>query len=415
MRGTYITAIVIALVIGLWLLSGQLDENGIDEHPTVAQINQERAAELQDLAPTRVRARVLNASPQLEEVVLRGRTENKRTVAVKAEVAGRIVERPVERGTPVAVGDLLCRIAMDDRMAGLNEAREKLNQAEIEYAGSLRLKERGFQSETAIAQAKARRAAAQAELERSELSIARTFIRAPFAGIVEDIQMEVGDYASPGQPCATVVDLDPMLLVGRVQEKDVQQLKVDQPVRGLLSDGREISGPVSFIGLQSDAATRTYAVEVKVPNPDYALRSGITTEIHIPVAEVMAQKVSPAVFALDDLGNIGVRTVNEQSQVEYHPVKIVRTDIDGVWVSGLPDVATVITVGQEMVVPGEVVEVSYEPTTGMPAEVMTNEKRSRGGNAETSGDRSSTAADSGPSSSRETATTASLMAMKATS
>ena len=414
MRGTYITAIAIALVIGLWLFSGQLNNEGIDEHPTVAQINEERAAKLQDLAPTRVRARVLNASPQLEEVVLRGRTDNKRTVAVNADVAGRIVERPVERGTPVAVGDLLCRIAMDDRMAGLNEAREKLNQTEIEYAGSLRLKERGFQSETAIAQAKARRAAAQAELERSELSIARTFIRAPFAGIVEDIQMEVGDYASPGQPCAIVVDLDPMLLVGRVPEKDVQQLQVDQSVRGLLSDGREISGPVSFIGLQSDAATRTYAVEVEVPNPDHALRSGITTEIHIPVAEVMAQKVSPAVFALDDEGNIGVRTVNEQNQVEYHPVQIVRPDIDGVWVSGLPDVATVITVGQEMVVPGEVVEVTYEPATGMPAEVNRNEKRSRG-NAEASGERSSTAADSGAAKSRDSATAPSLLALKTTS
>jgi len=415
MRGTYITASVIALVIGLWLFSGQVDQEGIDEHPTVAQINEARAAELQDLAPTRVRARVLNASPQVEEVVLRGRTENKRTVAVKAEVAGRIVERPVERGTPVKVGDLLCRIAMDDRMAGLNEARENLNQAEIEYDGSLRLKERGFQSDTAIAQAKARRAAAQAELERSELSIARTFIRAPFAGIVEDVALEVGDYVSAGEPCATVVDLDPMLLVGRVPEKDVRQLQVQQVVRGLLSDGREIGGPISFIGLQSDTATRTYAVEVQVPNPDYELRSGITTEIHIAVAEVMAQKVSPAVFALDDEGNIGVRTVNARNLVEYHPVEIVRTDVDGVWVSGLPDVATVITVGQEMVVPGEEVEVSYEPTDNMPAEVRNDEKRSNRSNAGNSGDGAGTAVDSSPSKAAEAATTQSLLALKATS
>ena len=415
MRGTYITAIVIALVIGLWLFSGQIDQEGIEEHPTVAQINEARAAELQDLAPTRVRARVLNASPQVEEVILRGRTENKRTVAVKAEVAGRIVERPVERGTPVEVGDLLCRIAMDDRMAGLNEARENLNQAEIEYDGSLRLKERGFQSDTAIAQAKARRAAAQAALERSELSIARTFIRAPFAGIVEDVSLEVGDYVSPGAPCATVVDLDPMLLVGRVPEKEVRQLQVEQIVRGLLSDGREISGPISFIGLQSDTATRTYAVEVQVPNPDYELRSGITTEIHIPVAEVMAQKVSPAVFALDDEGNIGVRTVNAQNQVEYHPVEIVRTDVDGVWVSGLPDVATVITVGQEMVVPGEEVDVSYESTDTMPAEVLNQGKRSSRSNAGNSGDGAGTAVDSSPSKAAEAATSESLLALQATS
>jgi multidrug efflux system membrane fusion protein len=163
-----------------------------------------------------------------------------------------------------------------------------------------------------------------------------------------------------------------MLLVGRVPEKEVRQLQTEQVVRAILSDGREIAGPISFIGLQSDSATRTYAVEVQVPNPDYALRSGITTEIHIPVAQVMAQKVSPAIFALDDEGNIGVRIVNAQNEVEYHPVEMIRNDVDGVWVSGLPDVATVITVGQEMVVPGERVEVMFEPARSMPAEATSS-------------------------------------------
>ncbi len=375
MRGTYITASVIGLLIGMWLLSGQVNQDGVDEHPTLAEINDEHAAQIQDLSPTRVRGRVIHASPQLEEIVLRGKTENKRTVEVKAEISGRVVARPVERGTAVQAGDLLCRISMDDRMAGLNEARETLNQAEIEYAGSLRLKERGFQSETAIAQAMARLAAAQAELKRKELDVARTYVRAPFAGLVEEIHLDLGDYVGPGAACATVVDLDPMLLVGRVPEKDVQRLAVNQLVRGILSDGREVSGPVSFIGQQSDAATRTYAVEVQVANGDFALRSGITTEIHIPVAEVMAQKVSPAVFALDDEGHIGVRTVNADNRVEYYPVEIVRTDVDGVWVSGLPEVATMITVGQEMVVPGEVVEVSFEPKAEMPADARPGPER----------------------------------------
>jgi multidrug efflux system membrane fusion protein len=366
-RGTYITAIIIAALIGVWLFSGQVGNDGVDQHPTLAQINEQRSAELQDLAPTRVRARVVHATPQVREVVLRGKTENKRTVEVKSEVAGRVIDRPVDRGAVVAAGDLLCRLSLDDRMAALGEARAALEQATIEYEGSLRLKERGFQSETAIAQAKARLAAAEAELTRRRLDLERTYVRAPFSGIVENVQLEVGDYVGPGSSCATIVDLDPMLLVGRVPEKDVQRLSKDQPVRGILSDGREVEGPITFIGQQSDAATRTYAVEVEVPNPEYALRSGITTEIHIPVDRVMAQKVSPALFALDDEGRIGIRTVDAQNRVVYYPVEIVRTDVDGVWVSGLPDSATIITVGQELVVAGEEVDVSYEPATELPA------------------------------------------------
>ena len=123
MRGTYITATVIALLIGAWLLSGQFGEDGPSEHPTLAEENRQRQAQTEDDALTRVRARVIQAVPQVQNVVLRGRTENKRTVAVKAETAGRVVERPVDRGTAVSQGDVLCRISVEDREAGLAEAR----------------------------------------------------------------------------------------------------------------------------------------------------------------------------------------------------------------------------------------------------------------------------------------------------
>ena len=367
MRATYITSILIALAILAWLLSGALSDEEPILHASLAEQNRQLEAQRQDTEPARVRGRVIHASPQVQHVVLRGKTENKRTVSVKAETAGRIIDRPVERGSTVEEGDLLCQISMEDRYASLVESRESLNQARIDYHGSLKLKERGYQSDNAIAQAKARLAAAEANLKRAELDIQRTYIRAPFAGVVEEVQSEIGDYVTPGTTCVTVVDLDPMLLVGRVAEKDVHLLQIDQPATGVLSDGREVTGPVSFIGAQSDSSTRTYAVEIEIPNPDYQLRSGLTTEIRIPVAEVMAQKISPALFALDDTGQIGVRIVNEQGEVAFYPVGIVRDEPDGVWVTGLPEVATLITVGQELVVPGEIVEVDYESSGEMPA------------------------------------------------
>lgn len=367
MRGTYITATVIALLIGAWLLSGQFGEDGPSEHPTLAEENRQRQAQTEDDTLTRVRARVIQAVPQVQNVVLRGRTENKRTVAVKAETAGRVVERPVDRGTAVSQGDVLCRISVEDREAGLAEARAALEQARIEHQASLKLKEQGFQSETAIAQARARLAAAEAQVERREIDLARTAVRAPFAGVVEDVLAERGDYLTPGATCVTIVDMDPMLLVGRVSEREVSRLEPGQNAEGHLTDGRIVSGPITFVGQQADPATRTYAVEVEVPNPERALRSGITTEIRIPVDRVMAHKVSPALFSLDDDGNVGIRTVNDQGRVEYHPIRIVRDDVDGVWVTGLPEVATLITVGQELVVPGQEVELSFEPAGEMPA------------------------------------------------
>ena len=361
MRKTYITAAVIALVTALWFASGYLraDET-VSEHPSLAQDRERAAAAIGDMAPTAVRGRVIHAFSLPERVRLRGRTENKRTVDVRAEVNGRIVERPVERGVRVAEGDLLCRIALEDREARLTEAKESVNQARIEYQGSLRLKDRGFQSETAIAQARARLATTQAQLQAALLDVQRTEVRSPFAGVVEDTPLEIGDYAQPGTPCATIVDLNPMLLVGRVAERDVYRLAVGAAASGQLATGETVAGPVSFIGQQADPGTRTYRVEVTVANPDHALRSGITTEIAIDIGEVNAHKLSPAVLALDDEGNVGVRIVDGSNRVRFQHVDIIADDEDGVWVAGLPAVTTLIIVGQELVVAGQHVDVQFQ-------------------------------------------------------
>jgi multidrug efflux system membrane fusion protein len=368
MRATYITAIVIAIAIVAWLLSGTLNQDDKAQSATIAEQNRENQRIQEDSSPTKVRVAVLQASEQQQVVKVRGKTANKRTVDVKVELSGRIVARPVERGTAVNEGDVLCKISTEDRAASLTEARESLNQARLEYKGALSLQARGFNSETAIAAAKARLAAVEATLNRRQLDLAKLVVRAPFSGLIEDVQLEIGDFVTPGANCATIVDMDPMLLVGRISEQDVVALKLDQPAQGLLRDGRVVSGPVSFIGQQSDPNTRTYPIEIQLPNPDRTLRSGITAEIIIPVAQVLAQKVSPALLALDDTGDIGIRTINEDNIVEFHNVEILSDASDGVWVTGLPVRAAVITVGQELVSPGERVDPVFLGGKNMPAQ-----------------------------------------------
>jgi len=383
MRTTYITAAVIALVIGLWLLSGQIGHSGPAGHPTLSEANQQAAAAAEDEVVTRVRARIIRSELKTSNVLVRGRTENKRTVEVKAETGGRIAERAVEKGQRIAAGQLLCRIEMDHREAQLLEGTESLNQARIEYEGALRLAEKGLVSETMTATSKARLASAEAALKRIELDIAHTRVRAPFNGLVENTHVEKGDFVQPGTPCATVIDLDPMLLVGRVAEREVMALEVGATAHGTLIDGTEVEGKLSFVGKQSDVATRTYPIEIEVPNPDYRIRSGITTQIHIPVETLPAHLVSSALLALDDAGQVGIRTVNRDGIVEFHTVRILSEEAGAVWVSGLPDVTTLITVGQELVVPGQRVEIDYEsaevlpaanPTPGKPPEVATRKE-----------------------------------------
>jgi multidrug efflux system membrane fusion protein len=313
-----------------------------------------------DLVPTQVRVTRMNAVEKVRFETIRGKTQNKRTVAVRSEIDGKIVARNVEKGDTVIAGQVLCELAMEDRQSSLTEAKEAVTQAQLEYKGAQKLKARGYNSENAIASARAKLASTLTVLDRRELSIAKTQVKAPFAGSVEDVHMELGEYVMTGAPCATIVDLNPMLIVGRVSEKSILDIQTGIIAGGILTDGREVQGPITFLGQQSNAQTRTYSVEIEIDNSDLSLRSGITTEILIPVERVLAQKISPALFSLDDSGGYGIRLIDSDNIVTFYTVNIVAEDEDGVWVTGLPNVSDVITVGQELVVPGERVDPVFQ-------------------------------------------------------
>mgnify|MGYP003564595711 FL=1 len=374
MRKNLIIATLIAVGILLWLLSGVLGNgngngNGDDTGGRPADPPALADAEPRETSrePVAVRARESRAEPRQRILSLRGRTENKRTVEVRAEITGRVVERPVERGSRVEAGDLLCRLAIDDRKAAVAEAEAALERTRIEYEGALKLRDKGLQSATAIAQAEANLAAARTTLKRQQLNLERTVLRAPFAGVVEAVALEIGDYATPGTACATLLDLDPMLVTARVTAADAVKLTPGSPVRTVTATGRELTATLSFIGKQSDAATRTYPLEATVPNPDYSLRSGVPATLRIPVEEVLAHRVSPALFTLDDDGEIGLRVLDNDNRVAFHRIDIVEDGPGGTWVSGLPPVTRIITVGQEFVFDGERVRVEQEDSTTVSA------------------------------------------------
>ena len=359
MRSTYIWASAIAVFLTVWLVSGQINSAPVVIDPSIAEQNRVEEEIGSDSIPTRVRAERIRAVEKIRYTNIRGKTQNKRTVNARAELVGRVVERRVERGDVVATDAVLCELSIEDRQTALIEAQELVRQARIDYQGALKLEAKGFNSDSAIAAAKARLASTAAQLKRRQLNIEKTLIRAPFAGVVEDVHVEIGDYVNPGQGCATIVDLNPMLMVGRVSEKDVLDLKLGELATGVLTDGRTVQGPVTFVGQQSDLQTRTYAVEIQLDNTDGALRSGITAEIKIPVDRVLAQRVSPALFALDDRGEIGIRVLDSDNRVHFHNIEIITEGPDGVWVTGLPNETAIITVGQEMVVSGERVDPDF--------------------------------------------------------
>lgn len=357
MKKNFLNAGLIAAAILLWLLSGVF-RDGDDALQTADTAVLPPAAD----ALTLVRVREIQAEQRTLTQLLRGKTASKRTARISAEVSGRVVARPVERGDRVAAGDLLCELAVDDREASLREAKAELKRAEMEYRGALKLESQQLLSDIRIAQVEADLASARARVEREQLNLARTSIRAPFDGIVETLHLEVGDLASVGATCATVLDLDPLLITANASERDVGAIEVGDSVTARTSTDQRLTGLVSFVGSVSDEATRTYPVEVTVPNPEYRLRAGLTTTVSVATDTVLAHRVSPALFTLNDEGVLGLRAVDGDDHVVFHPIKVVEDATGSAWVTGLPGVVRLITVGHEYVSEGQQVQTEVEGT-----------------------------------------------------
>jgi len=361
-----IVAAVILVVVVAWMVIPRGSESTAevteDSSPAVVAMA-ENASPGENPQAVTVRARQVAPESYIERIRVRGRTQAQRHVQVRAEQAGRIVSDPVPRGTRVEAGDLLCEIAVDGRDKALEEAIARREEAELEYRAALDLQNRNLQSEIQVAQLSTAVEAAETAVARAELALANTRMLAPFSGKVEQRTVEIGDLLNVGDMCASVLDDDPMLLVGLVPEQNVDRVSVGAEVNAELLSGRRLTGEVTFLASAADPVSRSYRVEVTVDQSDQPIREGITTEMLVNAAEITAHRIPSSALSLDDSGEIGVKLIDDDNEVFFSNVEIVGDETDqmnpSVWVTGLQGTVTLITVGQEVVFPGQVVEADF--------------------------------------------------------
>ena len=165
--------------------------------------------------------------------------------------------------------------------------------------------------------------------------------------------VEVGHLVEVGDGVATLLELDPLLVVGDVAEVDTRGLRVGMPGEAELVTGERVAGRVRYVAHEADAATRTFRLELEVPNPGHRLPAGTSAVIRLPLEPVPAHEVSSAALVLNDAGALGVQTVDDAGVVRFHAASIARAGPDSVWLTGLPERLRLITVGQGFVRPGQ--------------------------------------------------------------
>jgi multidrug efflux system membrane fusion protein len=349
-------AIVILVAALLWLFSGTLFQD--EKHAGAVQTFDTEAS-----AP-RVRVATLRAAPMSGTLSLAGRTEANRAVTLKSETTGRVSEVLVPRGAPVKAGQVLLRVEVQDRARRVEEARAMLAAERMQLQAAEKLTEKGFNSEIRRAQARAQFESAEANLKRAEVELDKTEIRAPFAGVLNARDVEVGDFLDKGTEIAEVVELDPLKITGFVSETAIAGLARDAAASAIIG-GVELPGRIGFIAAQADPATRSFRVELEVANPEGRIGAGMTAELRLALAPRMAVRASPGFLTLNDQGKVGVKLVNAENRVEFAPVEIVSQGADGVWLTGLPPEVVAITVGQEFVGLGQRVEPVHETATAI--------------------------------------------------
>ncbi len=339
-------------------------------------------------------------------VILRGRTEAARQVTVASETSGLVISEPLRKGAFINAGEELCTLDPGTRAASLAEARARLTEAEgrvpeaqasvaeavarvreaeINLNAAQQLSQDGFASETRLVSAQAAMDAANAGVQRAnsgvasaqagieaaaaavasaEREIERLTITAPFSGLLETDTAELGSLMQPGTPCATIIQLDPIKLVGFVPEADVSKVDVGAIAGARLTTGEEVQGRVTFVSRSADETTRTFRVEAEVANDDLAISDGRTVEMLVAAEGRTAHLIAQSSLTLDDEGVLGVRTIDTDNIASFLPVTLLRDTAEGVWVTDLPDEVDIITVGQEFVTDGVRVTPTFAEAKG---------------------------------------------------
>ena len=311
-----------------------------------------------------VEVRPVTAQPFTEVIRLTGVVEANRDVVVSAEEMGVVRELMVDRGARVAEGDPLVRMEDRSLSAQVEQARAQASLARETWDRRKRLwEEDQVGSELAYLEARYASEQAAAALESLEERQARMTIRAPFAGVVEERNVELGSMVSPGTPVARIVSLNPVKIVSGVPERF--SADVDRGARTTVTfdifPGESYTGQIAFVGATVDPGNRTFPVELTLPNPGNRFKPEMVANVELVRGEMEAAIVVPqdALVRVEE-GFVVFVVEGEGSQAvaRSQPVEVAGSQRNQVVIrEGLEVGDRLVVLGQQQVANGDRVNV----------------------------------------------------------
>ena len=341
-RRIIVTAVLlIGLVLVYFLTRGRL--GGAASAPA----NGGAAGGTPSMPPMPVDVDVARRQSVVDAVRATGRIEAVQAVELRPDEQGRVTGLLFQEGQFVAAGTPLVKI--DDEMLRASAERAKADRdlARQQLERVRRLRAENASSPADLERAEAAGRSAEAALAMLELQIARTTVRAPFAGVVGQRFVSTGDYVTTSTRLLTLQTVDPQRAVIEVPERHAVRLRPGQTVEFTVAatPGRTFRAVVDFIDPVVQDTNRTILVKARAPNAERVLRPGMFIEARLAVATRAGAIVVPE-DAVQPLRTANVVWAVVEGKAQRRVVQL------GVRSQGLVEVLSGVQAGEQVVVGG---------------------------------------------------------------
>ena len=372
-KGHQIWAVLVLVAAALWVGTGKFASVGSEEahasqaRPDAPAATPDTAPGAAAQAPAPPGLRVVAAmtpvfADHARKIRVSGITGADKRAVLAARASGVISTLPISKGERVAADDVVMTVEGTDVTATVDQAKATLTQRAQELDVAEKLYQSGNTAELQLIKVRADKAAAEAALSQAEAAADRLNLRAPFAGFIDSVDVERGEWVQTGTPIATLLALDPIVVRAEVSELDMGHVAVGDRAEVSLVSGQEMSGTVRHISRDASAGTRTFPIEVALPNPDHAIPSGMTAEVRLYTRPERAVTVPRSIITLSDEGVLGLRVVGADNVARFAGVELIDDTAGGLVVTGVPEGVRIIVSGQDLVRDGETVAVKDAPT-----------------------------------------------------
>lgn len=350
-----LAAIVVLIVFAGWVATGAFSSVGSD----APEENQNAAEKPKAAEPAPIRTVKVVVPPRqahARAIRISGLTEADKRAVLATRVGGVISELPVKQGDHVKTGDLVLMLDAEEKVSAVDNARQLFAQRQAEIDASERLAKTGNLPKLQLDTARSALAAAKSQLDAAEAELARNEVKAPFNGVIDRVAVELGSAIMQGGEVATILSLDPIVARGEISERDLGYLKIGDTAKVRLVSGDVVEGTVRYISRDASSATRTFRVEIAIPNANGAIPAGMTAEITLQTAPTDAITLPRSVVTLSKDGDLGIRAVGSDGKVAFYPIDLIDDTQNGLVLAGIPTDAQVIIAGQDLVKEGDEVK-----------------------------------------------------------